>query len=216
MKFLQYNSPFMTLFRKIVDYFLLGVLWVVASAPIITAGAATTATLMTAELSVRDDEGKILKPFWKHFRAEFKKSTILWLIELPILAMLVFYAIFLYQIKVHYLVGLVSYVLIVLIFMWTQMWLAYESKFEDKIKTVMINSLRITLGNLGTSVLITLLDAITILLSCVFLIFFQPILLVIPGIYIVCYTAILRKLFKRLLPPKQTEQEMLEEPAEAE
>ena len=49
MNFLKYDSPFMKKLNMIVDYFLLGLLWLVTSIPVITFGAATTAAFFTAE-----------------------------------------------------------------------------------------------------------------------------------------------------------------------
>ena len=97
MKFLQYDSKFMTGFRKATNYFLLGILWILACAPIITAGAATAAMLRTTEHGIREDEDKILKPFFKFFRSEFKQATILWLIEILVLVLLVFYAVIIFN-----------------------------------------------------------------------------------------------------------------------
>lgn len=205
MKFLKYDSPFMTVFRKVVDYFLLGILWVVACIPVITAGAATAATLMTAELSVRVDEGRIVKPFWLHFKAEFKQATILWLIQIVVWAVLAFYAVLVYKAEMVFFLKILSFVAISLIFMWSQLWIAYESKFTDNVKTVMVNCLRIMLGNMGTSVLLMFLAAVMLLGSCVAMVLFQPILLIIPAVYIFLQTLILRRLFNKLVPPVETE-----------
>ena len=203
MKFLQYDSPFMTRFRMVVDYFLLGILWIVACIPIVTFGAATTAMLMTAEYNVKQDEGKMFLTFWKYFGKEFKKSTILWLIQIPILAVLVFYFVLVFKSEMLLFLKILSYVIIGLVFAWLQMWLAYESKFEDTVKTVMINSLRITLANIGPSALMVLCTAVMALGTCLSLVYFQPGLLLLPSIYIAVYTLIMRKLFKKLLPPAE-------------
>ena len=211
MKFLQYDSPFMTRFRKVVDYFLLGILWIVACVPLVTFGAATTAMLMTAEYNVREDGGKMFLTFWKYFGKEFKKSTILWLIQIPILAVLVFYSVLVFKSEILLFLKILSYAIIGLVFAWLQLWLAYESKFEDNLKTVMINSLRITLANVGPSVLMVLCTAVFVLGVCLCLVYFQPGLLILPAVYIVVYTLILRKLFRKLLPPMEEPVEQIEE-----
>lgn len=211
MKFLQYDSPFMTRFRKVVDYFLLGILWIVACVPLVTFGAATTAMLMTAEYNVREDGGKMFLTFWKYFGKEFKKSTILWLIQIPILAVLVFYSVLVFKSEILLFLKILSYAIIGLVFAWLQLWLAYESKFEDNLKTVMINSLRITLANVGPSVLMVLCTAVFALGVCLCLVYFQPGLLILPAVYIVVYTLILRKLFRKLLPPMEEPVEQIEE-----
>lgn len=211
MKFLQYDSPFMTRFRMVVDYFLLGILWIVACVPLVTFGAATTAMLMTAEYNVRQDEANMFRTFWKYFGKEFKQSTLLWLIQIPILAALVFYAVLVYKSEFLLFLKIISYVIMGLVFAWLQLWLAYESKFEDRIKTVILNSLRITLANLGPSALMVLCTAVFALGVCLSMVYFQPALLVLPAVYIVIYTLILRKLFRKLLPPEEEPVEEIEE-----
>lgn len=211
MKFLQFDSPFMVRYRRVVDYILLGLLWIITSAPLITFGAATTAMFQTVEYTVRENELKFMKPFFQRFRKEFKQSTVLWLIEVVILAVLVFYAVLVYKSELYFLLKVLSYLVIAFIFMWVQLWFGYASKFEDSVKTVMINCLRITLANLGTSVLMALLTAVMLLVVCIGLVYFAPVVLLVPGIYIMLDTILLRKMFKKLLPEEAAPEELPEE-----
>lgn len=207
MKFLNYDSPFMTRFRRVVDYVCLGLLWIVASLPIITFGAATTAMMMTAETSIHKDEGKIFIPFWKSFRAEFKQSTILWLIELPVLAVLVFDFLLASESGIHYLLKLLIYVVVVIILGWVQLWFGYQSKFEDSIRTLLINTFRMTMGNLGRTVAMAFLAVVTVVISYLAFILFPPVLFFIPGIYIMLYMPLLRKLIQKSVSLEETEAE---------
>ena len=88
MKFLDYDSEFMKKVRRITDYILLGMLWFIASIPVITFGAATTAALLTAETVINKAEGKMWHSFWQWFKKEFRQATILWLMEIVVLALL--------------------------------------------------------------------------------------------------------------------------------
>ena len=201
MKFLRYDSPFMTLFRKAVDYLLLGLLWLLACVPVITFGAATTAMLRTAEVSIHKEEGSgIFVPFLKYFVKEFKQATLLWLIQLPILAISVFYFVLVWKSEMAFILMFLSYVLIALLFTWTQLWFGYQSKFEDSLKTVLVNSLRIALSNMGRSIVLALLLILLVLGSCVAVLVFQPILLFLPGLYVFAYSSIFRKLAEKLIP----------------
>lgn len=210
MKFLQFDSPFMIRYRRVVDYILLGLLWIITSAPLITFGAATTAMLQTVEHTIRENDLKFSKAFFQRFRKEFKQSTVLWLIEVVILAVLVFYAVLVYKCEMYFLLKVLSYLVMAFIFMWVQLWFGYASKFEDSVKTVMTNCLRITLANLGTSVLMALLMAVAFLVVCIGLVYFAPVVLLVPGIYIMVYTLLLRKLFNKCIPQVQTATEELE------
>lgn len=65
---------------KICDMVCLNVLWVICSIPIITIGASTTALYTVMLKIVKNEEGYIFRGFFKAFKENFKKSTIIWLI----------------------------------------------------------------------------------------------------------------------------------------
>lgn len=67
---------------KICDFIFLNVIWLVCSIPVFTIGASTTALYTVMLKLVKNEEGYIVKGFFKAFASNFKKSTILWLIIL--------------------------------------------------------------------------------------------------------------------------------------
>ena len=69
---------------RIFDMMCLNVLWLVCSLPIFTIGASTTAMYTVMLKVVKNEEGYIVKGFFKAFKENFKKSTIIWLILLVI------------------------------------------------------------------------------------------------------------------------------------
>lgn len=78
------DSGFSKLMNKIADLFILNILWIFCSIPIITIGATTTA-LYSANLKlINNEEGSLIKTFFKSFKENFKKATIIWLIILVI------------------------------------------------------------------------------------------------------------------------------------
>jgi len=211
MSFLAYDSPFMVGFRKLVDYMLLGILWMIACIPVITFGAATTAAIQTAEFSVRRDEGKIFRDFWSRFRKEFKQATLLWLLEIPLLVILVAD---IWMITGSTLPGILQGLIIVatvIVFCWVQLWFGYLSKFQDTTRTLLGNTFRILLSSFGRVFLMALLAVVAVVGFVICFVAMPPFLMVIPGIYLLAYTALLRKTFARFLP----EEETAPEPAEA-
>lgn len=212
MSFLAYDSPFMTAMRRIVDYMYLGVLWMIASIPVITFGAATTAALQTAESAIYKDEGRMFRSFWKRFGREFKQATLLWLLELPILVILV---VDIWLVSGSTLPGILQgliYVAILLVFCWIQLWFGYLSKFEDKTRVLLSNTFRMMLGSVGRTFFMGVLAVVALAGGVLAFLLMPPLLLLIPGIYIMGYTALLRKLFARYLPK---EEEPAAEPQEA-
>ena len=83
------DSGFSKFMNRVSDLFLLNILWVICSIPIITIGASTTALYSVNLNLLSENEGHITKAFFKAFKENFKKSTAIWLIVLLISTILV-------------------------------------------------------------------------------------------------------------------------------
>lgn len=203
MNFLKYDSRFMVGLRRLVDYICLGLLWMLASVPVITFGAATTAALLTAEINIRADEGKMTATFWKWFRKEFKEATILWLIQLPLLGITAMNVWLVYGSQLSAVPRALIYIASGVIFCWMQLWFGYLSKFEDTVKTILGNTLRIALANLSNSLLLGILALAALAGAAVLTLIMPPIALLVPGAYLMSCTAIFRKIFAQFLPSSE-------------
>lgn len=64
---------------RLFDLMLLNMLWLLCSLPVVTMGASTTAMYSVTLKMVGREEGYIIKDFFKAFKENFKKSTIIWL-----------------------------------------------------------------------------------------------------------------------------------------
>lgn len=82
------DSPLMGALMKIGDLLCLSVLWLVFSLPIFTIGASSAALYAAVYHCLRRNEAGVWKHFWNAFRDDFKRSTLAWLIELVVLAVL--------------------------------------------------------------------------------------------------------------------------------
>ena len=83
-KIFNHEAPFIQTLTMIGNLIVLNILWILCCAPIITAGAATTAMYYTMYQYVTDGSEAILKPFFRTFAKDFKQSTLLWLLLLVI------------------------------------------------------------------------------------------------------------------------------------
>lgn len=77
---LRPESRLFLVLSKIFDLFLLSVLWLICSVPLVTIGAATTALYYTAVKSVRRGRGGIIENFVRCFRVNFRQSALLTLL----------------------------------------------------------------------------------------------------------------------------------------
>jgi len=84
MRFFSPNNPIFRAISRVGDMFVISLLWVVFSLPLVTMGAATTALVaVAAKITVNTDGGKITE-FWTAFRNKFGVSTKTWLLTLVI------------------------------------------------------------------------------------------------------------------------------------
>lgn len=80
------DTPFMQMLTRIGDMIIINVLCLICSIPIVTAGAALSATHRLMQDFVMDNEGAIVKTFFRVFKENFKQATIVWLAMVVITA----------------------------------------------------------------------------------------------------------------------------------
>ena len=207
MKFLNYDSPLVSFINKVVDHVLLGLLWVLASLPVITFGAAETAMLYTTRKSLRQGEGKAFSTYWKCFAREFRQATLLWLIQLVLLALLGVNVFLLFQYEVPKVLYFVLLPMILFGFCWMQLWFGYLSNFRDTTKVLLSNTFRMTIGSFPWVMVLAALAVIAIAGCLVSSLYMPPVLLMIPGIYGMLAEQVLQKAFKKYLPEEPPAEE---------
>lgn len=205
MKFLNYNSPLITFINKLVDHVLLGLLWVLASLPVVTFGAAETAMLYTTKKSLHQGEGKIFSTFWRVFSREFRQATVLWLIQLLLLGILGANCYILFRYEVPKVLYFLLLPMILFSFCWMQLWFGYLSSFGDTTKALLSNTFRMTVGSFPWALLLAVMAAAAIAGCLICFLFMPPVLLLIPGIYGMLAEQLLRKAFKKYLPEEPEE-----------
>lgn len=82
------DSPLIGALMKIGDLLCLSVLWLVFSLPILTIGSSSSALYAAVYHCLRRSKPGLWKHFRNAFRENLKRSTLAWLIELLILALL--------------------------------------------------------------------------------------------------------------------------------
>ncbi|MFR6119803.1 YesL family protein [[Clostridium] scindens] len=65
---------------RIFDFILLNILWVVCSIPIVTMGASTAALYSVMLKITKNQDGYIIKDYFKAFCENFRQGTIVWMI----------------------------------------------------------------------------------------------------------------------------------------
>lgn len=79
-KFFDPDGPFSTAMNQICQLFVLNVLWLICSLPVVTIGASCSA-LYAVLFKMRDDKGiKVARQFFRAFGENFKRGTAVWLV----------------------------------------------------------------------------------------------------------------------------------------
>lgn len=196
MDFLNADSPFMADLRKLIDFIALGLLWVIASVPIFTFGAATTAAYYTAENVVHTHSGGVWKTFWQTFRKEFKQATLLWLVGLLLTVMLALNGLLLWKVALNSVIYAVLLATVVLGVGWMMLWYGYLSRFEDTNRILLVNTFRITLINIPRLLLMVVIIAAAVAVAVYAFLVVFPVVILIPGIYISLSNMVMRGVFK--------------------
>lgn len=158
MKFFSVDSPLYKFMNRLMDVFKLNCMWLLCSLPIVTMGAATTAAYTITLKMVNDEEGYIAGPFWREFKANLKKGSIL-----GIIAMVASYAVYLdfqlyHAAKQHNMMFLIVGVIgIYFIFMHMVYAFPLLARYENSIINTMRNSYSIAAKFLGRTVFLAVL-----------------------------------------------------------
>ena len=82
--FMSIDGPFMRTMELVINLFLLNIFVIICSLPIITIGASFTALHHQLQRMSRNEDGYVVKDYFKDFASNFKVSTLTWLILLPV------------------------------------------------------------------------------------------------------------------------------------
>lgn len=135
------ENPIMHYVIKIFDCMCLSVLWLLFSIPVITAGAATTALYATIYHYIRKEEGHLWRTFWRAFRENLKRSTLLWLVVLAVAALLAVDVLVFRTMALNgELLGKLYWLILVLCGVavtWVVYLFAYAARFQGKVRDVL-------------------------------------------------------------------------------
>lgn len=135
------DGPIMRILIKFFDCICVSILWLLFSLPIVTMGAASAALYTTVYKYLRRDEGHLWSTFWGAFKGNLRRSTLVWLAALGVLALLTVDALVFRTLKLNdNPFGSVYWVVLALICIavtWTAYLSAYAARFIGSAKDVL-------------------------------------------------------------------------------
>ncbi len=155
------DNAFFRFMSKVCDVFLLSVIWLICSLPVVTAGAATAAINAVAIKAVRNEEGYIFRSFFKAFTQYFKNATKIWLLTLVMAMVLTGDLIFFYRLgNLIGALGAGAAFLLLLLLGLTAMIIFHDLVwFRNGAKATIIHSFKIAIGFLPYSAALLILFA---------------------------------------------------------
>lgn len=160
--FFDLDNPAWRFIGKMVDACFLSVIYIICCIPIFTIGASTTALYYTFLKLSKDEEGYVVKCFFKSFKQNFKQSTVVWIILFLIGIILVvdiFYFKFIPTIQ-----GVFMYYLFWSIFLFFCVITLYIfpliAKFENTTKNMFKFAFVMSIKHLGWTVLMVVLNVV--------------------------------------------------------
>lgn len=141
-KIFDMESPLMRGLSRLADMMILNILTLLLCLPVITAGASLTAMYYVELKWARKEEGYVVKPFFREFKANFKQATGEWLVMLAVIVVLILDFLMFRQAPeafpkvLQYLVIAVS-IMVYLLLQWV---FPLQSHFVNKVKITFKNS----------------------------------------------------------------------------
>jgi len=167
MNFLKYDSPIMLFLSKVLDLICLNILFFISSIPIITIGASFCG-LYRGCIAIQKGESKVIHKMLIAFRSNFKQATLIWLIQLGVVAFLVAgYRITMVGMLHSSTIALVLLILeyfILLIFLVQAVYvLPLTCRFSNSIPATLKNALLLGIRHFPVTVLIIVLNSVPII-----------------------------------------------------
>ena len=192
------DNPIWRFMGKLVDVFILTLLWAVCCIPIITIGPASTAVYYVTLKLVRDEESYTVRSFFKSFKENFKQGSVIGIIMTLLLVFFLYdiYAYFMMGTQISRILGIV-FLGIFLLYLITLVYVyPLQAKFYNKIRFTLRNALFIGVKHIFRS-LAMIIIAIAVIVGCLF---FPPLILLSYGLIAFLQSYFLVVIFDKYIP----------------
>lgn len=206
--FMDVDGPFISGLTKMADVFILNLLVILCSIPIITIGPAVTALYYVTLKMVKDEDSYTVKSYFKSFKQNFKQGICIWLIML-IIGFVLYCDLkfmngdFSHIVQISDSMAKVVFVFLMAAGFMYMFTISYVfpvlSRFDNSVKNTIKNSLLMSIRHFPSTLLIILIDVAPIIL-----IYLVPkaliLVFVIFGLCAYCNSFLFVKIFKIYMP----------------
>lgn len=165
-KFFDMDSPVMRFLSVMADLMILNILTIICCIPILTIGASLTALNYVLLKMVRNEEGYIVRSFFKSFKQNFKQATIIWLIILVFILVFAGDILIFNYAAMEFPKALKIFLLVLGLFMMMVVIYVFPvlSRFENTVMNTIKNSLFMSILSFPKTILMLLIFAVPIVL----------------------------------------------------
>ena len=160
------DSKIIQFFQFLGDLIILNFCFILCSLPVVTFGAAYTAMYTITLQEAEDRSGSIIGRFFKYFRANFGKATVLWLLLLFLGGILGYNYLFLTanpEMSTGIFRGLLLALSIFYVMIFTYAF-PLLSRFENTLMGTLRNALALAIGNLPKTIVMVLLNLLPVVI----------------------------------------------------
>ena len=214
MSIFEEGSPFIRFLNRIADLLILNLLTILMCLPVITAGASLTAMHYVLLKLVRDEEGYIVRSYFRSFKRNFLQATALWLIFGALWALMISTLAMILQGSAGFPLWLPMAILVTAVLLWTVMIYTFAllSRYDNGVLETLFNAFSLTFGEPLRSLemlIITLVPAAAFLWTSVLIPFLVLFGLSVPGYACaMVYDPVFRKIERQMeLEQEETEED---------
>ncbi len=201
-RFFDMDNPVMRFLNRMADMMILNLLMIACCIPVVTTGAAFTAMHYVLLKIVRDEEGYLVRGFFKSFRENFKQATLIWLLMLLIAAVFVGDSLIINYSGLEFPRALiVAMVAVAMVLLMISVYIfPLQARFENSVRNTLKNAMLLSFANLPRTVLMLLCYAMPLVI--VYFSTYALLFLFLFGISVPAYGAafIYSGIFKKLEP----------------
>lgn len=157
-KIFDMDSPFMRILNRVGDLMILNFLMILCCIPVVTIGAAYTGMHYVLLKIAREEEGYLVRGFFKSFAQNFRQATILWLLMLLVIAVYVGdFAILNYSELEFPRIVIILIIAVAIIFLMVSVYIfPILARFDNTVKNTIKNAFIMTILNLPKTLLMLL------------------------------------------------------------
>lgn len=210
-RFFDMESPLFRGLSKLADIMILNVVFLICCLPIVTIGASLTAMSYVTLKMKDEEEGYIIRSFFRSFKLNFKQSTLIWLLML-------FLGIFLGLdfVIIGNMEGSMSSVMKILVIMGALIWMMIfvyvfplQSRFYNPIKATLQNAIILAIANFPKTIcmIAIIIGAVLLTLWNGYTLWYGLLVWTLGGFALIAWanSHFLYGIFKKLMPQEEEE-----------